>query len=133
MHAVSNRFSLLVLAMLAAAWVVAANHCALASIAGAQSADIHACCHKTSGQTKPCEESCCARLSAPVPMADGPHPPALGWIAMLPEVSRVEAESARVVEAGSGPAPPVGVTQFFVEFIAGAIHQSIAPPVVIVA
>jgi len=133
MQVVSSRFSLLILAVLTAAWVVAANHCALASIAGARSADIHSCCHKTSGQTKPCEESCCARLTAPVPVADGLHPPTLGWIAVLPEVSFPEAEASRVVETGSGPAPPVGVTLFFVEFIAGAIHQSIAPPVVVVA
>lgn len=130
---VLKRFSLPVLTALSLSWLVASNHCALSAIAASHVEGARACCHKSPERAKLCEEACCARLAAPVPLAKDVLSPAQALIAILPPDGPAHIAAAGPVKTVAGPSPPGAGHLFFVEFIAGAIHPSLAPPVVVVA
>lgn len=122
-----HRLRLPVVAVLAMAWMVASNHCAIASLTGGHPQE-HSCCKKEKpSSNQPCAEKCCNGLAAPVPVADTVHSPVCPLIATLPDP--VEALAHGYVRSfDSGLAPPGRVVSYFVEFIAGSSHQPMAPP-----
>ncbi len=55
-----------IVAVVIAAWLVASNHCALATLASEP--DDHACCHSEKGETTPAHDvQCCDSLTVPTP------------------------------------------------------------------
>lgn len=129
-------FSAVVTCVAAFAWLVAANHCAFATIAAHSAKTTHACCHEEDGQhdqsqpTFPQSMQCCDTLKASVPAqavvpAASFHELQLAWVEseILPNL--VAAQSL-VIAPSTGP-PPRAET--FVESVLNRSLLAHAPPV----
>lgn len=128
MRMLTPRWTGSVLVVLAMSWVFATNHCAIASLAGGHGKESRSCCEK-SAATVPCAESCCAALAAPVPAAGNVDSPTLTLVAFLSEAP-YPAPRAFAREASASGASPPGEERgsFFIQFVAGSCHQTMAPP-----
>ena len=127
----SRGFAGVVVATMAFAWFIAANHCALAAVESLTKRDAnHACCHSDQGAPQPFAAQCCKALAAPVPQTTvAPmlhlHELQPAWIQAL----RVEAAaevSIAVVDTG----PPRGFTSFAVLVLNRSLLAHAPPRVV---
>lgn len=106
----------------------ATNHCAIASLAGGHENKAHSCCEKSAAAV-PCAESCCVALAAPIPAASNVDSPNLAFVTVLGETIN-PTPRAFVREASASGASPPGEERgsFFIQFVAGSCHQTMAPP-----
>ncbi|MEI8294735.1 MAG: hypothetical protein WCG66_12275 [bacterium] len=118
----------MILALVGIAWLVATNHCAIATMAGRHSAG-HSCCKKEvpASGSKSCAEKCCGELASPVPEALLAGFPVFSFFVTLPP-SVFSAPRVVMGLHSTGLAPPGGAISFYVRFLAGSTCQSTAPP-----
>lgn len=128
MQATGQPYKAYVVAILSLAWLLASNHCAIASLTGGHAKDEHSCCAKEKPvkSSSSCAESCCDKMAAPVKAADTLFAPGLAMVAILSEVLPLLPVPADTVRF-SGLSPPGG--GFFVSFVLGCSQHSLAPPV----
>jgi hypothetical protein len=128
MQANSQPFKGCVVAILSLAWLVASNHCAIASLTGGHAKAEHSCCakDKPGKSSTPCVQSCCKKMAAPVKVADTFVGSQLVMIAIL-SVGLPRVPEPAFSEGGSDPSPPGG--SFFVSFVLGCGQHALAPPV----
>ena len=128
MQATGQPFRVFVVAILSLAWLLASNHCAIASLTGGHAKDEHSCCAKENPvkSSSSCAESCCDKMAAPLKAADAHFAPGLAMIAILTEVLPQIPVPADAV-GSSGLSPPGG--GFFISSVLGCSQHSLAPPV----
>lgn len=128
MEAAGQLFKGCVVAILSLAWLVASNHCAIASLTGGHAKAEHSCCSKNKpGKSSPsCAESCCEKMAAPVKAAETFFAPELVLVATL-SVLLPQVPVPICPENSCGPSPPGG--SFFVSFVLGCGQHALAPPV----
>ena len=118
-----------VVAALVLAWMLASNHCAIASLTGGHPR--HSCCEKSRSNKSPesgaCAEKCCGALSVPVTVAEAFFAPDLHLVSFLADTP---SPAIRMVhcECLTGLSPPGTGLSFFVEYSMGGNRQ-LAPPV----
>lgn len=124
----SRRISTLLVAVVALAWLLASNHCALAALAGLKKPP-HACCHEDSpGRQSQGAMQCCNTFHVTVPVHVGAPEAALhmlrpAWL----ETSAVPASGpVRGCENSLANAPPRALG--FAETILNRSLLSHAPP-----
>ena len=128
MQATGQLSRVFVVAILSLAWLVASNHCAIASLTGGHAEAEHSCCAKDKPvkSSSSCAESCCDKMAAPVKAADMQLAPGLPVIAILSDrVPQMPVPADTV--SSSGLSPPGG--SFFTNFVLGCSQQALAPPV----
>jgi len=129
-------FAAMVTLVAVAAWLVASNHCAFATIAAHSAKTTHACCHDEDAQhdrsmpTLPQSMECCDTLKAFVPVQAVAPAASLyelqpAWIEseILPNLA---AAQSLVIAPATGP-PPRAET--FVEVVLNRSLLAHAPPV----
>ncbi len=128
MQACGRHFRGCVVAILSLAWLVAANHCAVASLAGGLFREEHSCCAKDEPVKAPtsCAEVCCDKMATPVKFAGPLFPPGLALVAILSEVVSLVPIPIDPVDS-SGLSPPA--QSHFVRCVLGCSQQALAPPV----
>jgi hypothetical protein len=128
MHPASQPFKVCVVAILSLAWLVASNHCAIASLTGGHAKQVASCCSKDKPvkSSSPCAESCCTKMSAPVKAADTLMGLELALIATLSDILPFLPVPMEPVRS-SGLSPPGGNS--FVSLVLGCSQHSLAPPV----
>ena len=128
MQATGQPYKAYVVAILSLAWLVASNHCAIASLTGGHAKDEHSCCAKEKPvkSSSSCAETCCDKMAAPVKAADTLYAPGLAMVAILSEVLAQMPAPADTV-GSSGLSPPG--SGFFISFVLGCSQHSLAPPV----
>lgn len=127
MQATGQPYRSIVVAILSLAWLLASNHCAIASLTGGHAKDEHSCCAKDKPvKSSSCAESCCDKMAAPLKAADTLFAPGLAMIAILAEfLPQIPVPADAVGSSGLSP-PGSG---FFVSFVLGCSQYSLAPPV----
>ena len=128
MQATGQPYKAYVVAILSLAWLVASNHCAIASLTGGHEKEEHSCCAKEKPvkSSSSCAETCCDKMAAPVKAADTFFAPGLAMVAILSEVLPQMPAPADTV-GSSGLSPPG--SGFFISFVLGCSQHSLAPPV----
>jgi hypothetical protein len=128
--------SAVVTCVAAFAWLVAANHCAFATIAAHSAKTAHACCHDEDGQHDqslpafPQSMQCCDTLKAAVPVQA--VAPAVSLYELQPawieseNLPNLAAAQSLVIAPATGP-PPRAET--FVEVVLNRSLLAHAPPV----
>ena len=127
MQATCQPYKVFVVAILSLAWLVASNHCAIASLTGGHAKADHSCCNKDKpAKSSSCAAACCSKMAAPVKAADSLFPPVSALVATLSDA--LPLMPVRICpESASGLSPPGG--GFFVSFVLGCSQQALAPPV----
>jgi len=117
-----------ILAVLASAWLLASNHCAIVALVGLNQSK-HLCCkpESSAGDGKRCAEKCCKGLSAPVRIVDSVPSPFFFLVATLSEALDFTEDLAAFHFCGGLP-PLERSPSFFVECVAGESQRSNAPP-----
>jgi hypothetical protein len=114
----SRGFAAAVVVVVAVAWAIASNHCALAALESSAKAASHACCHSDKGAAQPSGNAmqCCKALAAPLPGAIAA--PAVYLQELQPaslQAARVEASAEApilAVDFASNTGPPRGALSF---------------------
>jgi hypothetical protein len=120
-------FATMVTCVAAVAWLVASNHCAVATLATFAKAD-HSCCHKAPPASPQPSTECCEAFNVPIP--DSAAAPVVhfselkpAWIEEL-EIAMPRASFVPVLERATGPPPACQP----LEILLGRCIPAHAPP-----